>query len=79
MYMTISKVARKLSNVIKEAGIKGDLLVTDAMVVKEGDTSGLIQEGFEPGTVIFQCIDSLDKDKTYQIWVNPDQVSKWLN
>lgn len=79
MYMTISEVARKLNDLIKETDVKGDLLVTEAMVIEEGDTSGLIQEGFEPGTVMFQCIDSLDKDKTYQIWVNPDQISKWLN
>lgn len=79
MYMTIAEVTRKLTALLKEADVRGDLLVTNATVADTNDSNGLLQEGFAPGTVIFECIDSMDKDRVYQIWVNPDSVNELLN
>lgn len=79
MYMTISEVTRKLTALLKESDFRGDLLVTNATVVDMNDQNGLLQEGFAPGTVILECIDSMDKGKVYQIWVNPDSINELLN
>lgn len=77
MYMTLDEVRRKLNKIITYPEVKKDTLVANAIVVQQNDKE-LVKQ-FCPGTVLFNCIDSMNDTEWYQLSITPDRSSKWLN
>lgn len=91
MYMTIGDFQRKLNTVLKDIQqIDKNTLIVKAVVIGPGNVGfGEDQRAYPPGTVLFMCQNSFDKEGKvnsrlgetggwYELSITPDRVQKWL-
>lgn len=91
MYMTIGDFQRKLNTLLKDIPqIDKNTLIVKAVVLGPGDVGfGEEQRAYPPGTILFMCQNSFDKEGKvnsrlgetggwYELSIIPDTVQKWL-